>query len=142
MAVGDAHVFSSFLIPVLTQLFFPKPPTTFLTFFSRGERRKYAGKKVGLNRVSNSQPPGHESDVLTTEPRGFLQVKLEPRTSSFGVLICSTEPCRASIEHLAGFHPFSRNPFPNDKLWTRPKLEEFADDNFIFDKKFESFPNG
>ena len=44
--------------------FFPKPPTTFL----RGERRKYAEKKVCLNRVSNSQPAGHESDRLTTEP--------------------------------------------------------------------------
>ena len=46
MAVDDAYVFPGFLTPVLTQLFFPKPPTTFLTFFYRGERRKYAGKKV------------------------------------------------------------------------------------------------
>ena len=59
-----------FLTPVLTQLFFPKPPTTFLTCFCRAERRKYAGKKVHLNRGSNSQPPGHESDTLTTEPPG------------------------------------------------------------------------
>ena len=70
MAVGDAHAFHGFLSPVLTQLFFPKPPTTFLTCFCRGERRKYAGKKVCNNRGSNSQPPGHESDTLTTEPRG------------------------------------------------------------------------
>ena len=48
--------------------FFPKPPTTFLTCFSRGERRKYVGKKVHLHRVSKSQPPGHESDTLSTEP--------------------------------------------------------------------------
>ena len=68
MAVGDAYVFPGFLTPVLTQLFFPKPPTTFLTCFCRGERRKYAGKKSRLNRGSNSQPPGHESDTLTTEP--------------------------------------------------------------------------
>ena len=27
------HVFPGFLTPVLTQLFFPKPPTTFLTYF-------------------------------------------------------------------------------------------------------------
>ena len=27
---GDAYVFPGFLTPVLTQLFFPKPPTTFL----------------------------------------------------------------------------------------------------------------
>ena len=35
MAVGDAYVFPGFLTPVLTQLFFPKPPTTFLTCFCR-----------------------------------------------------------------------------------------------------------
>ena len=68
MAVGDAYVFPGFLTPVLTQLFFPKPPTTFLTCFCRGERRKYTGKKSRLNLGSNSQPLGHESDTLTTEP--------------------------------------------------------------------------
>ena len=67
MAVGDAYVFPGFLTPVLTQIFFPKPPTTFLTCFCRGERRKHAGKKCRLNLGSNSQPPGHESDTLTTE---------------------------------------------------------------------------
>ena len=68
MVVGDVYVFPGFLTPVLTQLFFPKPPTTFLTCFCRGERRKYARKKSRLNRGSNKQPPGHESDTLTTEP--------------------------------------------------------------------------
>ena len=79
MAVCDAYMFPGCLTPVLTQLFFPKPPTTFLTCFCRGERRKYAGKKSRLNRGSNSQPPGHESDTLTTEPpgRGSLNVDLE-----------------------------------------------------------------
>ena len=70
MAVGDARVFPGFLSPVLKQLFFPKPPTTFLKRFCRGERRKYAGKKSRLNRGSKSQPPSHESDMLTTEPPG------------------------------------------------------------------------
>ena len=70
MAVGDAYVFPGFLTPVLTQLFFSKPPTTFLICFCRDERRKYAGKKSRLNRVSNSQPQCHESDTLTTEPPG------------------------------------------------------------------------
>ena len=70
MVVGDAYVFPGFLTPVLTQLFFPKPPTTFLTCFCRGERRKYARKKSRLNQGSNSQAPGHESDTLTTEPSG------------------------------------------------------------------------
>ena len=62
------HMFPCFLTTVLTQLFFPKPLTTFLTCFCRGERRKYAGKKVCLNRKSNSQAPGHESYALTTKP--------------------------------------------------------------------------
>ena len=50
--------------------------TTFLTkatdYFSHMllQRRKYAGKKVCLNWGSNSQPPGHEFDTLTTEPPG------------------------------------------------------------------------
>ena len=48
--------------------FFPKQPTTFLTCFSIVERQKKARKKVCLNRVSNSQPTGHGSDTLTTEP--------------------------------------------------------------------------
>ena len=44
-------------------------------YFSR--MRKYAGKKFRLNRVSNSQPPGCEPDMLTTEPprRGSSLVK-------------------------------------------------------------------
>ena len=70
MAAGNAFVFPGFLTPVLTQLFFSKPPTTFLTCFCRGERRKYAGKKSRLIRGSNLQPPGHESNTLTTEPPG------------------------------------------------------------------------
>ena len=41
--------------------------TAFHTYFSKGERRKYTEKEVGFNRVSNSQPPGHD-DTLTTEP--------------------------------------------------------------------------
>ena len=66
MSVGDAHVFPGFFTPVLTQVVFSKPPTTIPTCFCRGERRKYAGKKVRLNWGSNSQPPCHESDTLTT----------------------------------------------------------------------------
>ena len=69
MAVGDTYVFPGFLTPVLT-LFFPKPPTTFLTCLCRGERRKYARKKSRLKWGSNSQLPGHESDMLTTELPG------------------------------------------------------------------------
>ena len=79
MAVGNAHVFPGFPTPELTQLFFTKLPTIFLTCFCRGERRKYAGKKVRLNRGSNSHPPGHESDSVSTEPprRGPLDTIVE-----------------------------------------------------------------
>ena len=70
MAVDDAHVFPGSLTPVLIQTFFPKPPTIFLTCFCKGERRKCARTKVCLNQGSNSQPPCHESDTLTTEPPG------------------------------------------------------------------------
>ena len=71
------HVFPGFLTPVLTQLFFPKPPTTFLTCFCRGERRKYTGKKSRLNRGSNLQPPGHKSDTPLSHPGG-AQDLLDP----------------------------------------------------------------
>ena len=71
MTVGDVHVFPGFLTPVLTLLLFPKPPTTFLTCFCRGESRKYVGKKSSLNQGLNSQPPGHEADTLTSEPPGW-----------------------------------------------------------------------
>ena len=64
------HMFPGFLTPVLTELFFPKPPTTFLTCFCRGERRKYVEKNSRIHRGSNSQPPGHESGTLTTKPTG------------------------------------------------------------------------
>ena len=64
------HVFPGFLTPVLTQFFFPKPPNTILTCFCRGKRPKYARKKSRLNRGSNSQPPGHEYNTLTTDQTG------------------------------------------------------------------------
>ena len=67
--ISDAYAFPGFLTPVLTQLFFPKPPTTFLTYFCRGERRKYVGKKKSPQPgIEHTQAPGHEYDTLTTEP--------------------------------------------------------------------------
>ena len=46
MAVSDAYVFPGCLTPVPTQLFFPKPPTTFLTCFCRGEGENTPERKV------------------------------------------------------------------------------------------------
>ena len=65
MAVSDAHVFPCFLTPVLTQLFFPKPPTTSLTCFCRGERQKYARQKIRLNR---DRTHNHQVMSLTRSP--------------------------------------------------------------------------
>ena len=99
MEVGDAYMFPGFLTPVLTQLFLPKPLTTFLPCFCRGERQKYTGKKSRLNQGLNSQPPGHESDMLITEPPGWGDSKIEI-LSWKGCKICDTG-------QQAGYHHFS-----------------------------------
>ena len=67
MAVGDAHVFPGFLIPVLTQLSFPSHR---LLFSSTSEVR---GENTPKSKFA-SQPTGHESDTLTTElpPRAVI----------------------------------------------------------------------
>ena len=78
MAVSEAYMFPGFLTPVLTQLFFSKAIDYFSYMLQQGlEAKKYAGKKVRLNLGSNSQPPGHESDTLTTEPprQGLVQIE-------------------------------------------------------------------
>ena len=77
MAVGDTGVFPGFLTPVLTQLFFPKPQTTFLTCFCRDERQKYARKNVCPNQGLNSLPSGYKSETLTNEPSGRVPKILE-----------------------------------------------------------------
>ena len=41
-------------------------------------------RKFGLNRVSNSQPPGHESDSFTTEPSGRGQGSLKKGVKHYG----------------------------------------------------------
>ena len=84
MADGDAYVFPGYLTLVPTQLFSPKPPTTFLTCLCRGERRKYAGEKSRLIPGSNSQLPGHESDMLTTEPPGRGPESVQRRVTDYG----------------------------------------------------------
>ena len=66
MAVGDAHVFLGFLTPVITQLSFQSHRLLFSHASAEVKGEKFDGKKVRLNRVSNSQAPGHESDTLAT----------------------------------------------------------------------------
>ena len=65
MAVGDLRLFPGFLTPVLTQLSF-QSHRLFISHASEVRGKK----KVRLNRVSNSQQPGHKSDTLTTELPG------------------------------------------------------------------------
>ena len=59
------HMFPCFLTPVLTQIFFPKPPNTFLACFCRGERQKYAGKKVAS---TGDRTHNHQVMSLTCSP--------------------------------------------------------------------------
>ena len=65
MVVDDAHEFPGFLTPVLTQLFFPKPPTTFLTCFCRGERQNTPERKVAS---TGDQTHNHQVMSLTRSP--------------------------------------------------------------------------
>ena len=68
MAVGDAYVFPGFLTPVLTQLFFPKPRLLFSHASAEVRGENTPEKKSRFDRLSHSQPPGHEPDTLTTKP--------------------------------------------------------------------------
>ena len=68
MAVGGTHVFPGFLTPALTQISFQshKLLSSHASAEMRGEtdpERKFRRKWV-----LNSQPLGHESNMLTTEP--------------------------------------------------------------------------
>ena len=54
---------------VITQLFFPKPPTTFLTCFCRGERRKYTGRKFAS---TGDQTHNHQVMSPTHSPLSHL----------------------------------------------------------------------
>ena len=59
MGVGDAQAYPCLLTPVLTQLIIPKPLTTFLTYFCRGERDQTHNQQVmSPTRSPQSQPDG------------------------------------------------------------------------------------
>ena len=92
MAVGDAYVFHGFLTPVLTQLFFRKPPTTFLTAEVRCENtpeRKVAstGDRTHNHQVMSptrsplSHPGGPvvERHPITREIRDLLRPRSTPK---------------------------------------------------------------
>ena len=69
MAVGDAYVFPGFLTPVLTRISFQSHRLLFSHASAEVRGENTPERKSRLNQVSNSQPPGHESDTLTTEPQ-------------------------------------------------------------------------
>ena len=50
MVVGDTHMFPGFLTPVLTQLFFPKPPTTFPNASAEVRGENTPERKFGLGK--------------------------------------------------------------------------------------------
>ena len=88
MSVGDAYVFPGFLTPVLTQLFFPKPPTTFLRGENTLERkvastgdRTHNHQVMSLTRSPLSHPGGakefadHNFDFDENGRKFFKQVE-------------------------------------------------------------------
>ena len=62
MAVGDAYVFPGFLTPVLTQLFFPKPPTTFLTWHVESYETNISNEKMTVLQEDYKNEPTKEND--------------------------------------------------------------------------------
>ena len=70
MAVGDAYVVPGLLTPVLTQLFFPKPPTILFSHAStekRGERKVTStGDRTHNHRVMSPtrSPLSHPGEAL------------------------------------------------------------------------------
>ena len=109
MAVGDAHQFPAFLTPGIKQLFFKNLLTTFLTYFFRGERQKY-GRKKFPNHGSNSQPPGHEPDTLTTESAG------QGLDDFVKVTICASHALLKETSDIFAKISSQVNSVPNDKF--------------------------
>ena len=75
MAVGDAHVFPGFLTPVIT---FQSHRLFFLAYFCRPEVEKQWKEISPQPGLELKQPPGHESDTLTTKPSG-RETRMSPK---------------------------------------------------------------
>ena len=98
-------------------------PTTFLKCFNKGERWKYAGKEVCLNWVWNSQPPGHEFDMVTTEPSWWGTRVLEFNAlllygkKVFRIVLHEYFQCFDLCNPIEGiFYVTKLKAFANDKL--------------------------
>ena len=82
MAISDAHVFLGFLTPVLTKISFQSHRLLFSHASADVRGENTPEKKFCLNRVLNSQPPGHESNTLTTEPPGRATIMITMQTTT------------------------------------------------------------
>ena len=73
MAVDDAHPFPGFLTPVLAQIFFQSHRLLFSHALAEVIEENMP-ERTFASTGSGTQPPGHESDMLTTEApgRGYL----------------------------------------------------------------------
>ena len=98
-------------------------------------RGEYTPERVCLRRVSNSQPPGHESDTLTTEPPGWGTKDL----------IISEISLRAKKEPDNTFNLFQNKPWFSPicstsllkTLWEKEKL--LVKSNFSFSLSVSTF---
>ena len=69
------HVLYSKKVNVKNYRNFTEVALTQIVLFDRKRRGENMPKKSRLNLGSNSQPPGHESNMLTTEPPRRVKVK-------------------------------------------------------------------
>ena len=132
-----------------TQNFLSKAIYYFSHMLLQGVRGE---KKVCLHRGLNSQPPGHESDTLTTKPPGWGWWKDEP-TIIGHPRIAQVYNCHwvkrlvcnilyklpfifisTSVQIILLFY---FNSLPNDKILDQSKLKAFADDNLNVYKKLK-----
>ena len=89
-------------------------------------------RKIRLNQVSNSQPQGHESDMLTTElPRRAWK--------HLAINVVFLKVVYLKMKNYDGGNV--SNPFSSDKFHSS-KLEEFGDDNSKFDENSRKFIKG
>ena len=119
MAVNDAYVFPGFLTPVLTQLFFPKPPLLFSHASSEVRGENTLERKVASSgdRTHNHQvmsptrsPLSHPGGVLHTKHAympcnailSIIRFAKPASASTLRVFSCNTycEPIRNHVRDL------------------------------------------
>ena len=115
MAVSDAYVFPGFLTPVLTQLFFSKPPTTFLTCFCRVSKpnlKALADDKINVAQMMISVYDWVENIVEKGENAGYQHFFLFPQYFQKAPFLGSLK-CRDCVERSQSIFSFSY-PLPHN----------------------------